>query len=101
MLLSFSWLEFDRVVARRKRIMNEVTALGYVVVTASDLGAWATFAEDCLGLQVAPGPDGGTDRETLFLRTDERSWRLAVEEGDNAGLVALGFEVNSNQGLTS
>lgn len=78
----------------------EVTSLGYLVVTAADLPAWATFAQECLGLEVAPGPARGTDHETLFLRADERSWRLAIEEGADGGLTALGFEVATNEELT-
>jgi 3,4-dihydroxy-9,10-secoandrosta-1,3,5(10)-triene-9,17-dione 4,5-dioxygenase len=73
--------------------MREVVALGYVVVSAADLGAWSEFGQYGLGLQEAQPPTGGTERETIFFRTDERSWRLAIEEGDDGGLVALGFEV--------
>src|SRR5689334_2543674 len=78
--------------------MGDVTALGYVIVTASDLPAWRTYAEDCLGLAAAPAP-GATDQETLFLRCDERSWRLAVEHGEDGGVAALGFEVEGQEAL--
>jgi 3,4-dihydroxy-9,10-secoandrosta-1,3,5(10)-triene-9,17-dione 4,5-dioxygenase len=81
-------------------LREAVTALAYVVVSAADLDAWATFAQDCLGLVVAPGPEGGADRRTLFLRADERSWRLAIEQGADGGLVALGLEVATHDDLT-
>src|SRR5437016_2071112 len=75
--------------------MSEVTALGYVVAAASDLPAWEQFAQECLGLASAPPPGIEPSRDTLFLRLDERSWRLAIEAGDDRGVVALGFEVAS------
>jgi 3,4-dihydroxy-9,10-secoandrosta-1,3,5(10)-triene-9,17-dione 4,5-dioxygenase len=73
--------------------MSEVSTLGYVVISAKDPQAWKGYAEGCLGMAEASAPDGGVDRETVYFRTDERSWRLAVEPGDDGGVVALGFEV--------
>src|SRR5437870_10689292 len=73
--------------------MREVSALGYVVVSAADLGAWSEFAQQGLGLQVGTAPPVATDRETLFLRVDDRAWRLAIEKGEDDTLLALGFEV--------
>lgn len=81
--------------------MREVTALGYVVVSAADVAGWSEFAQRVLGLQVGTQPAGGTERETAFFRSDERSWRLAVEHGEDDGLVALGFEVASPANLAS
>src|SRR5438874_13645744 len=75
--------------------MSEVTALGYVVAAASDLSAWEQFAHECLGLASAPPPCIEPSRDTLFLRLDERSWRLAIEAGGDGGVVARGFEVAS------
>ncbi|MEY2434433.1 MAG: hypothetical protein QOC92_4158, partial [Acidimicrobiaceae bacterium] len=76
---------------------NEVVALGYVVVTAEDLDAWSTFATSILGLQVGTQPSAAPERETLYLRADERSWRIAVEAGPNGGVGALGFEVSTKR----
>jgi 3,4-dihydroxy-9,10-secoandrosta-1,3,5(10)-triene-9,17-dione 4,5-dioxygenase len=80
--------------------MREVVALGYVVVSAADLDAWTEFGQAGLGLQLSDGPPGGRERNTRFFRMDERRWRLAVEEGPDGGLVALGFEVPSPAALT-
>jgi len=81
--------------------MSEVVALGYVVITAEDLGAWASFATDVLGLVVSTQPEPAPDIETVYLRTDDRSWRIGVERGANGGLGALGFEVRTKQALES
>jgi 3,4-dihydroxy-9,10-secoandrosta-1,3,5(10)-triene-9,17-dione 4,5-dioxygenase len=74
--------------------MHEVVALGYVVVSAADLGAWSEFGQHALGLQVS-SPSGDSEGRSLCFRMDDRSWRLAVERGEDDGLVALGFEVGS------
>src|SRR5215469_4516186 len=81
--------------------MPEVTSLGYVVITAEDLEAWSDFARDVLGLAVGSQPPTAPDRETLYLRSDDRSWRLAVEQGANGGLAALGLEVRDQESLQS
>ncbi|MDF3281040.1 VOC family protein [Gordonia sp. N1V] len=78
----------------------EVTSLGYLVITAEDLPAWREFAESILGLQVTGSPDG-TDDDALYLRVDERSWRIAVEPGSNGGVVGIGLEVSTREALDS
>jgi len=35
--------------------------------------------------------------ETLYFRTDERSWRLAVDSGPDGGLVGLRLRVPSRR----
>lgn len=67
---------------------TEVTSLGYAVIGAADPGKWAEFAQSVLGLQVSGRSDG-----EVRLRMDDRTWRVAVEPGDDGALVALGFEV--------
>jgi len=78
--------------------MSLVTSLGYVVVSASDLNAWREFGER-LGLQENTDDVNQGPAETLYFRTDERSWRLAVDSGPDGGLVGLGFEVPSRAAL--
>ena len=72
---------------------SQVANLGYIVISASDPAAWGRFAESVLGLQVVPAPAAEPPAETLFLRMDDRSWRIGVEQGADGGVVALGFEV--------
>jgi 3,4-dihydroxy-9,10-secoandrosta-1,3,5(10)-triene-9,17-dione 4,5-dioxygenase len=78
--------------------MREVVALGYVVVSAADLATWSEFGQEGLGLQLS-NPDAEDD--VLLFRMDDRRWRLAVQAGDDGGLVALGFEVAGPAELTS
>ena len=69
--------------------MNEIAALGYIGIEASDPGAWETFATTLLGLQVADRrPDG-----TLVFRLDDYVYRVAVAPGPADDLAFLGWEV--------
>ncbi|TYB41054.1 VOC family protein [Actinomadura chibensis] len=72
--------------------MSEVKALGYLGFHAPDVAAWRTWATGLLGMQVAEPPPG-TPAGALFLRMDERGWRLAVEPGESGRLAYTGWEV--------
>ena len=72
---------------------GEVVNLGYIVITAADPAAWSRFGESILGLQVAPQPAQGPDVETVYLRMDDRCWRIGIESGADGGVAALGFDV--------
>jgi 3,4-dihydroxy-9,10-secoandrosta-1,3,5(10)-triene-9,17-dione 4,5-dioxygenase len=77
--------------------MSGIRALGYIVVQGP-VEEWTSFATDVLGAQVARHT-----ADEVRLRTDERSWRIAIESGPAAGpgsLVALGFEVESAGALS-
>jgi 2,3-dihydroxybiphenyl 1,2-dioxygenase len=75
--------------------MANVTALGYVRFGAPDLDAWRTFGTEVLGLQVA---DGLTDDRTLYLKQDERSYRIAVEQAGSPS-TTFGWEVPNSAAL--
>jgi 3,4-dihydroxy-9,10-secoandrosta-1,3,5(10)-triene-9,17-dione 4,5-dioxygenase len=65
-----------------------VRSLGYVVVEATDLGAWRRFAGEVLGLmEGAAGPDG-----SLRLRIDQRPFRIAVVPGKRDRFLCCGWE---------
>lgn len=72
---------------------SQVANIGYIVITAADPDAWGRFASSTLGLQVVPAPAAPPATETVYLRMDERSWRIGVEKGTDGGVAALGFEV--------
>jgi 3,4-dihydroxy-9,10-secoandrosta-1,3,5(10)-triene-9,17-dione 4,5-dioxygenase len=65
-----------------------VRSLGYVVVEASDPGAWRKFAVDVIGLmEGSPGADG-----SARFRIDERPFRIAVIPGKRDRFVSCGWE---------
>ncbi len=80
--------------------MSTIQSLGYVRMSAPDVDAWRTYGTNVLGLQVAEelGTNGGDG--TLFLRQDERSYRLAITPGA-PGTTTFGWEVANRGALES
>lgn len=70
--------------------MMQIDALAYVVAEGTDLARWKTYAEGVLGVATAAAPNGG-----LYLKMDERQFRIAVQPGSRDGYVASGWEVKS------
>lgn len=66
-----------------------ISALGYVVVEAGDLKAWAEYGRNILGAEVKER-DGALEQ-----RIDERAWRLRVEQGPLDDLKVIGFETST------
>jgi 3,4-dihydroxy-9,10-secoandrosta-1,3,5(10)-triene-9,17-dione 4,5-dioxygenase len=66
----------------------DIRGLGYVTVAATDLKRWHDYATGVLGMMV----DAGSD-ERLYLKMDERPYRILVERADRDGYGACGWEV--------
>lgn len=67
----------------------DIRGLGYVTVLASDLERWRSYASDVLGMMVdAAAPEGA-----LYLKMDERHYRLLVLRDERDGYGASGWEV--------
>jgi 3,4-dihydroxy-9,10-secoandrosta-1,3,5(10)-triene-9,17-dione 4,5-dioxygenase len=71
----------------------DIRALGYLILSSAKVDAWSTFGQEVLGMMAgADAPDGG-----LYLRTDERPFRIAVLPADTEEVLAIGWEV-ANRG---
>lgn len=68
--------------------MTEISALSYIVAETTDLGKWQNYAENVLGMMASSAPAGD-----LFLKMDERQFRIAVQQGERDAYVATGWEV--------
>ena len=68
-----------------------VRSLGYVWIESTDLRQWLDFGTEVLGLMVAPGMP--RDENSLYLKMDERPFRLAVVKGESDGLQLCGWEL--------
>lgn len=68
---------------------QDIRALGYVRVRATDLSAWRRFAFETIGFAEGHGPEA----EALHLRMDERHARLIVVPGDVDEVEVVGWEV--------
>jgi len=68
--------------------MIDIRGLAYVVAESQDPSRWKTFGENVLGAMVAEAPEGG-----VYLKIDERPFRIAVNRGSADCYVASGWEV--------
>src|SRR5882672_3625091 len=64
-----------------------VEALGYVGVRAKDLGDWASYGQNLLGLQRVD-----KTRSTMAFRMDDRKQRIIVEADGGQGISVFGWE---------
>ncbi|EOT7836650.1 VOC family protein [Pseudomonas aeruginosa] len=67
----------------------DIRGLGYVTVLASDLERWRTYAGDVLGMMVDTAAPAGA----LYLKMDERHFRVLVLQAERDGYGASGWEV--------
>lgn len=68
--------------------MGLVRSLGYAIVEATDLDAWAAFGADLLGLQIAVRTD-----DRIEFRMDHKEYRFIVEKSERNGARVIGWEV--------
>jgi 2,3-dihydroxybiphenyl 1,2-dioxygenase len=74
--------------------MAELQNLAYVVVAASDLGAWRDFGREIIGGGIA---EVGAD--TVGLRLDDHPWRVLITTGDDDDLTHAGWDLGSAAAL--
>jgi 3,4-dihydroxy-9,10-secoandrosta-1,3,5(10)-triene-9,17-dione 4,5-dioxygenase len=67
--------------------MSKIKALAYVVAESTQLSNWRAFGEQTLGMASADAPDGG-----LYLKMDDRAFRIAVQKGAEDRYYASGWE---------
>ena len=63
-----------------------VRSLGYVWIESTDPGQWLEYATEVVGVAVAEPRDGAV----LYLRMDERPFRLAIVKGATDSLQLCG-----------
>jgi 3,4-dihydroxy-9,10-secoandrosta-1,3,5(10)-triene-9,17-dione 4,5-dioxygenase len=98
-----------------QRDAPDVQGLGYVGIAAPDVGQWRDFALDVCGWMAAPHPpaarpagvvtpaadaNGASADGTVYLKLDDRQWRVAVHPADAPELRYLGFELPSVAALS-
>lgn len=70
--------------------MIDIRGLSYFVAQSPDPVAWQRYAEDVLGMMVTPAPSGG-----LYVKMDERPFRMLIMPGDEARYLASGWELGN------
>ncbi len=68
--------------------MAKIDALGYIVAQSTDVSKWQQYAEQILGMSTAPAPGGG-----LYIKMDDRAFRIAVQPGAEDRYLASGWQV--------
>lgn len=68
--------------------MVKIQSLAYIVAESRDPAAWKTYAEQTLGAATSGAADGG-----LYVKIDERRYRIAVVRGAEDRYQASGWEV--------
>jgi 2,3-dihydroxybiphenyl 1,2-dioxygenase len=71
--------------------------LAYIEIEASDLAAWRSFAESILCAEALDGPSA----DTLWLRFDERPFRIALRHGPLDDLRSIGLEVDDREAFAA
>ena len=71
-----------------------IQALGYIGVRAKDLGDWATYGTNLLGLQRID-----KSRSSLAFRMDDRKQRLVIDADGGEGIGFFGWEVADSAAL--
>jgi 3,4-dihydroxy-9,10-secoandrosta-1,3,5(10)-triene-9,17-dione 4,5-dioxygenase len=70
----------------------DIRGMGYAVIEATDMPKWRSFGTDMLGMMPADGPDGA-----LYLKMDDRAYRMLVVPGSKNRLIATGWEVATEE----
>lgn len=73
-----------------------IQSLAYIVAEASAVSAWKPYAEQVLGAATAEAPEGG-----LYVKLDERRFRMAVVPGSENRYLASGWEVANAADFTA
>jgi len=71
----------------------DIRGLGYVTLLSSDLVQWRHYASQVLGMMVSG------DDELLYLKMDERHYRVLVQNSAENGFGACGWEVAGKAAL--
>jgi 3,4-dihydroxy-9,10-secoandrosta-1,3,5(10)-triene-9,17-dione 4,5-dioxygenase len=68
----------------------DVRSLGYIWIESTDPSKWLSYGTEVLGLMNAPGmPDDGN----VYLKMDERPYRLSIYKGETDRLALCGWEL--------
>ncbi|WP_018636321.1 VOC family protein [Parafrankia elaeagni] len=72
----------------------DILGIGYVGVESPTFKEWATFGPEVLGLGLA---DPRPDDETIYLRMDDRRYRIAVHPGETDKISYFGWELTGRR----
>jgi 2,3-dihydroxybiphenyl 1,2-dioxygenase len=74
----------------------DIRGIGYLGFESPTAKAWLDYGTEVLGMQIS---DRETDDETVYLRMDDRRWRIAMHPGDVDRLAYVGWELTDRYAL--
>ena len=76
--------------------MIDIRGLSYFVAESADPVQWQRYAEDVLGMMVSEAPAGG-----LYVKMDERPFRMLIVPGGESRYLASGWELASEKAFNA
>src|SRR5574341_423439 len=66
--------------------------LGYIGIDSTEIERWQSFATDILGMMSVDPPSVAGPSGSVWLKMDQRHWRVAVHPSDRDGCAYVGWE---------
>lgn len=76
--------------------MIDIRGLSYFVAESTDPVQWQRYAQDVLGMMVSEAPTGG-----VYVKMDERPFRMLVVPGGESCYLASGWELASERAFNA
>ena len=76
--------------------MIDIRGLSYFVAESTDPVQWQRYAQDVLGMMVSEAPTGG-----VYVKMDERPFRMLVVPGGESRYLASGWELASERAFNA
>lgn len=76
--------------------MIDIRGLSYFVAESTDPVQWQRYAQDVLGMMVSEAPAGG-----MYVKMDERPFRMLVVPGGESRYLASGWELASERAFNA
>ncbi|WP_416877498.1 VOC family protein [Litorimonas sp.] len=73
----------------------DLRGIGYIGFESADPKAWLDYGPDVLGMQIGKNPDGDTD--SVYMRMDDRRYRIALHKGQVDRMAYMGWEAIGRQ----
>jgi 2,3-dihydroxybiphenyl 1,2-dioxygenase len=70
----------------------DILGIGYLIFESPNGKAWLEYGPEVLGLGLYE-PEGNGD--TVYLRMDDRRWRIAIQPGERDRLACIGWELTN------
>jgi 2,3-dihydroxybiphenyl 1,2-dioxygenase len=74
----------------------DLAGLAYMGLDVPDVPVWRAYATEVIGLMPTVGPAAAGD-DVVFLKADDRQWRVALHHAEQPGIRHVGFEVRSER----